>query len=106
MENKDQSGDELLNAIKKIAKNMGELNQQAYQTYQTEVDSIILSKTTDNATIENQLDYMLGFCGDPLVLELYKKLCSYYWEINQQATRNYVHYYKQMWESGNSEDIN
>lgn len=104
MEDKDKSSEELLNAIKNIAKDLGKLNQQAYQTYQLNVDAIILSKTTDNSPIENLLDDMLGFCGDEHVLELYKKLCRYYWEINPQATANYVHYYREMWDSESKDD--
>jgi hypothetical protein len=41
---------------------------------------------------------MLSFCFDEQMLLLYKKLCRYYWDLNPQATADYVNYYREMWD--------
>jgi len=37
-------------------------------------------------------------CNEEVLL-LYKKLCRYYWDINPQATVDYVNYYREMWDN-------
>ncbi len=66
--------------------------------YKPVVDEIIRSKTTDDHKIQLTLDYMLSFCFDEPMLLLYKKLCRYYWDLNPQATADYVNYYREMWD--------
>jgi len=43
---------------------------------------------------------MLDFCFDAKVLDLYKKLCRYYFEIDPGATASYVNAYREMWDEG------
>jgi len=40
---------------------------------------------------------MLGFCWDKNMLKLYKKLCRYYYGIDEHAAASYVYAYKEMW---------
>ncbi|HCY01176.1 MAG TPA: hypothetical protein DG754_13645 [Bacteroidales bacterium] len=62
-------------------------------------DNIINSQITDVKQIELTLNYMLDFCYDERMLQLYKELCRYYWDINPQATADYINYYREMWDS-------
>jgi hypothetical protein len=39
---------------------------------------------------------MLGFADDEKILALYRKLCRYYFDINPQATAEYIQHYKKM----------
>ncbi len=43
---------------------------------------------------------LLDFCGHEPVLQLYKKLCRHYWDIDPAATADYVNAYREYWDSG------
>ncbi|MBK8518761.1 MAG: hypothetical protein IPL55_21505 [Saprospiraceae bacterium] len=77
------------------------LNKQAYISYVPEVDYLIIHRVKDDKTIQHILDGLLDFCGDENVLLLYKKLCRYYWDVNPQATANYINFYREMWDHEN-----
>ena len=55
----------------------------------------------DDKDIQRLLDGLLDFCGDENVLLLYKKLCRYYWDINPQATAEYINIYRETWDYEN-----
>jgi hypothetical protein len=86
------------NDLSELAKRLQDLTTQAYNEYKPKVDNIIISKSTNQKEIEWLLSLMLDFCSDDKVLSLYKKLCRYYWDINPQATADYIRYYREMWE--------
>jgi hypothetical protein len=88
----------MIEEIKKLILSQQQLAKQAVDIYKPLVDEIILSKTTDDHKIQLTLDYMLSFCFDEQMLLLYKKLCRYYWDLNPQATADYVNYYREMWD--------
>jgi hypothetical protein len=52
--------------------------------------------------IEHCLDGMLGFCFDDEMLLLYKKLCRYYFDIDQEAMVFYINSYREMWDEKDS----
>ena len=54
------------------------LFRQAVPVANAEVDAIIQSGERDTQRIEHQLDHMLGFCCDPDMLVVFKRLCRYY----------------------------
>ncbi|MDR0536483.1 MAG: hypothetical protein LBH04_00295, partial [Tannerellaceae bacterium] len=63
------------------------------------VDDIISHQSKDTKEIEHLLDYMLGFADDEKILVSYRKLCRYYFDINQQATAEYIQFYKEMYDA-------
>jgi hypothetical protein len=75
------------------------LHRQAYRQYLPLVDALIHEKKKDDNTIQVLLDRLLDFCGEEQVLTLFKKLCRYYWNINPQATANYINYYRELFDS-------
>ena len=85
--------------IRNLAKGICDLAVKAVSQYSQEVDAIIYSGCMDKNRIEHVLDGMLDFCFDKNMLEQYKRLCRYYYEINQHATAGYVYAYRDMWES-------
>ena len=59
--------------------------------------NMYLNYFTDNEMTE-------GDCADNEVLLLFRKLCRYYWEINPQATADYVNFYRRMWDDDSSKN--
>lgn len=91
----------LIEQIRPLAIQIQALNQQAYVSYKPEVERLITYRVRDEKTIQRLLDGLLDFCGDEKVLSLYKKLCRYYWDINPQATADYINIYRETWDHEN-----
>ena len=53
--------------------------------------------TPDAKQIEHTLDCLLDFCGHEPVLQLYKRLCRHYWDIDPAATADYIKAYREHW---------
>ena len=80
------------------------LFRQAIQAANVEVDDIIQHGERDSARIDHQLDHMLGFCCDPDMLVVFKRLCRYYFDIDSVATAEYVDAYREMWDRPDDEE--
>ena len=91
--------DATLQAIETLAASMRELQQQAVRQYQPVVDDLLRSRSRDTRLIERTLDGLLDFCGHEPVLEMYKKLCRHYWDIDPAATAYYINAYREYWDS-------
>lgn len=89
---------EFVQAIGELAAAQQQLARQAEQQYSFEVNSILRDQCCEPQRIECLLDGMLDFCFDDEMLRLYKKLCRYYFKINQEATVSYVNAYREMWD--------
>ena len=89
----------MLKSISGLAENLQALNQQAVRTYTPIMETILSSSSRDVHHIEHTLDGLLSFCGHEPALQLYKKLCRHYFSINPVATAEYVHAYREMWDS-------
>ena len=94
----NQSMTDLVGTIGKIAVEQKQLARQAEHLYSVEVDSVMRDKCRDPQRIERLLDGILDFCFDDEMLRLFKKLCRYYFKIDQEATVSYVHTYREMWD--------
>ena len=88
----------------KLAEQLSGLHDQALREYKPLVDGIIQSKSRDVRMIEQTLDGLLGFCCDDRALEVYRRLCRYYWDIDPVATAGYVNAYRDMWDSEGERD--
>ena len=89
---------EFVQAIGELAAAQQQLARQAEQQYSFEVESILRDQCREPQRIECLLDGMLDFCFDDEMLRLYKKLCRYYFKIDQEATVSYVNAYLEMWD--------
>lgn len=96
--------DTLLDNVSSLAKQMQGLARQAHAEYSREVDAVILDGSRDPRRIERLLDGILDFCFDPEMLQLYKKLCRHYFSIDPAATAEYIHAYRDMWDSEQKKD--
>ena len=92
--------DDLVRSIGELAKARNQLAHQAEQQYVPEVEDVLRTQCRDTNRIERLLDGILDFCFDPAMLQLYKKLCRYYFTINPEATVSYVNAYREMWDEG------
>ncbi len=85
------------------AGSMRDLQRQAVQQYLPVVDDILRTRSRDARQIEHTLDGLLDFCGHEPVLQLYKKLCRHYWDIDPAATAYYVNAYREYWDRNEPE---
>lgn len=85
---------ELYNMCKSII----DLNKQRYVIIKDEIEDIIRNNISDNMQIERKLDEMLDILlfyeADDSLLT-FRKLCKYYFNINPQATVDYINYYRE-----------
>ena len=91
--------DDDMQAIRTLAGSMRDLQRQAAQAYLPVVDDILRTRSRDTQHIEHTLDGLLDFFGHEPVLQLYKKLCRHYWDIDPAATADYVNAYREYWDS-------
>ena len=89
----------LMQAFEVFDKERNRLACMAKEQYEPIVDAIIRGRVTDSKRIERTLDWILDFCFDDGMLEIFKRLCRYYYYINPGATAFYVTTYRDMWDS-------
>ena len=89
----------LLASVSGLATTLEDLNRQAVREYTPIVHAIWCAHSQDTQHIEHTLDGLLDFCGYQPVLDLYKKLCRYYFAIDPAATVSYINAYREMWEA-------
>ncbi len=90
--------------ISQIVEKLQSLGKQAVAIYEQEVDQILCSTCLEKKRIEHTLDGMLDFCFDEDMLVSYKKLCRYYYGIDQRAATSYVYAYRDMWDLNGSKN--
>lgn len=88
----------MIEEIKKLIEGRNSLAERALEVYKPLVAEIIDSKTKDVNKICLTLDYMLDFCFDDKMLLLYRRLCRYLLDIDQEATASYVDAFRDMWD--------
>ena len=79
-----------------MAKELQTIYSQAEVYYTSAVNEIISRQSKDTEEIEHLLNYMLDFADNEKILALFRKLCRYYFDINPQATAEYIQSYKEM----------
>lgn len=94
----------MLESISALAGSLRAINQQAVREYTPVVETILRSLSRDARHIERTLDGLLDFCGHEPALQLYKKLCRYYFPINPAVTAEYIHAYREVWDSEEKEE--
>jgi hypothetical protein len=91
--------DALFEQIRGIAIDLQALHQQALLQHTPIVEEIIRTGSSDTKLIEQTLDGLLNSCGYVPAVEVFRKLCKYYWQIDPHATISYVQAYREMWDS-------
>lgn len=93
----------MIESIADLAANIHAINQRAVCEYAPLVEAILRSRSQDKCHIERTLDGMLDFCGCEPVLQLYRRLCRHYWDIDLTATAFYVEAYRKVWDAEEEE---
>ena len=91
--------DAMFDGITSLAERVQDLQRQAAQHYEPTVDQLLRSGSQDAEQIEHTLDGLLDFCGHEPVLQMFKRLCRHYWDIDPMATADYVNAYRAQWDS-------
>src|ERR1035438_1824602 len=86
-------------SMSNIAKDLNELQVVAVKQYASVVENIIASRCRDIRHIQHTLDHLLDFACHPDGLQLFKKLCRYYYQIDPIVTESYVNAYREFWDS-------
>jgi hypothetical protein len=88
----------MIEEIKKLIESHRNLANIALEQYTPLVNSIISTKTKDVNHICYTMDFMLDFCFDDRVLQLYRRLCRYLYDIDPAAATSYVEAYLETWD--------
>ena len=98
MKNKHTQHKNFIINVKNLVGQMQSLHLQAIDTYTPIVNELIQRQCNNQKEIERVLDGLLDFASDERILNLFRKLCRYYYQINPQATANYIQYYKKQYD--------
>jgi len=82
-----------------LAATLHDLHQQQAAALTPTVQNLIHTQSRVAQEIEHTLDHLLDCACIPEGLALFKSLCGYYYTINPSATATYVHAYREMWDS-------
>lgn len=88
-----------------LAATLNGLHKQIAANCAPIVQRMIKSRTRDQQQIEHMLDRLLDCACIPEGLTLFRALCRYYFTLNPVATADYVHSYREMWDSENDENL-
>jgi len=81
-------------------------NEAVLQTlliWKPKAENIINTKSKDITDIEHTLDALCEVAFNDEVLIVFKKLCRYYYTIDEQATAEQIQFYREMWDNENTE---
>jgi len=87
---------ELGNAIAALQR---EAVKQTLHYWKPEAERIIETNNKDINAIEHTLDALCEAAFDDEVLIVFKKLCRYYYDIDQQAAIEHIEFYREMWDN-------
>lgn len=90
---------DLLAELKTTAAGLQTLHEQAIEALTPTVQDMVRSGSRDVQRIEHTLDQLLDHACLLEGLALFKTLCRHYWTLEPQATANYVHAYREMWDA-------
>jgi len=100
---KPQGYDDMLSSIIGSAENLCGLQELGIAQYTPVVERIIATRSRDAHHIQHTLDHLLDFACHPAGLALYKALCRHYYTLDPAATADYINYYREMWDSEETE---
>lgn len=90
---------ELLKSVNALARELQGLQAAAVAQYTPVVETLTATGSRDVRQIERTLDCLLDFCGHGSALDLYRRLCRHYFDIDPVATASYINAYREWWDS-------
>lgn len=76
-----------------LFKAVAELQKQKYRLAESEINFIIKNNIEDDNRIQRAIDEIFEFLENAEALFLFRRICSYYYKINAEATMHYINYY-------------
>lgn len=92
--------------LKRLTADLQALREQAIEALTPVVQELVRSGSRDVQRIEHTLDQLLDIACLSEGLALFNALCRHYWTMDPQATANYVHAYREMWDDEEQDDSN
>lgn len=83
--------------IFRIAEQIVQLNQKAYEAYLTFVEDLCSRKVSEDE-LSHLFDYLQDFACDEKILELYKRVCRSYLCAYPRCIKFYIEAYREKWE--------
>lgn len=74
------------------------LQEDAYYAYRFLVDELCQNTNATENEVGLMLDYLLTFCGNEKVLDLYKKVCRTYFNRYPATISKYIEWYREEYE--------
>lgn len=87
----------MIEGFRKLIEGHGELASKALMLYKPIVDQYISENCQDSNKIAHTLDFMLDFCFDRNLLQLYRELCHHLHSFNPESAVFYINAYLEMW---------
>ena len=91
--------DPIPDSIAQLADEIDAINRRAAREYAPLVEAILRTRSRDTRQIEQTLDDLLSFCCYEPALDLYRRLCRHYWDIDPATTALYVDTYRTTWDT-------
>jgi hypothetical protein len=83
-----------------MVRQIQKLNEITLAGIKPQLDNVIRNRITDSKTIEPLLDELLDCAGmSEEGLELFKRLCRYYFRIDPTTTAEYIYIYRDLYDS-------
>lgn len=95
-----------MKSLTALASQIQALQKQALIEYTPLVEILLRTHSRDVKQIERTLDGLLDFCEYRPILELYRRLCRHYWDIDPAATAFYIDAYRERWTESDSSSQN
>ncbi|MBQ8891656.1 MAG: hypothetical protein IJ068_02195 [Bacilli bacterium] len=86
-----------LKDIKKMIDELLVLQDNYLAIIRYDIDYIISNEVVDDDKVAGIFDELLSLLQTDEVLNLYKKLCRYYYFVNSELVVEYVDFYKEMY---------
>lgn len=97
---------ELLAQLQTLTADLQALREQGIAALTPMVQELVHSGSSNVQRIEHTLDQLLDLACLPEGLALFKTLCRHYWALDPQATADYVHAYRGLWDDEAQDDSN
>ena len=89
--------DKLIDDLIPMIKDLIEQQSDYLENLKEEIDNIIKYNLINEHKIETLLDQLLSLIQTDRVVNLYKKLCRYYYSINKKKALDYAKIYLEMY---------
>ena len=97
---------EFKEAIHEMAKRIQELNEIRLAIIKPRLENVIRNRITDRKIVEQLFDELIDCAGlSEEGVELFKRLCRYYFPIDPTATAKHICLYRDLYDNDDDEEV-